>query len=312
MVEDSPKLIIISGPTCSGKSVSAIELAQLLGGEIINADSMQVYRGMDIGTAKIPLSERKGIPHHLIDIVNPDQEFNAALFCLHALPIIKNLHVKKIPIIVVGGAGLYVKGLLGGFFKCPPSKPELRQNLWEEGEKRGPSFLYQRLSWLDRKAADSIHPMDKVRIIRALEVIHLTGCPFSELTRKHGFSDRRFLTLNLSLKVDRQILYNRIDRRAMSMIDSGLISEVKGLLKMGYSPELKPMQAIGYRHIIGYLKGRWNLDEVTRLIQRDTRRYAKRQLTWLRADPDIIWMNLDEKPGIINKVMGFMQRLDLL
>jgi len=311
MVEDSPKLIIISGPTCSGKSVLAVELAQLFGGEIINADSMQVYRGMDIGTAKIPTSERKGIPHHLIDIVNPDQKFNAALFRLHALPIIKDLHVKKIPIIVVGGTGLYVKGLLGGLFKCPPSKPELRQNLWEECEKRGPSFLYQRLSRLDRKAADSIHPMDKVRIIRALEVIHLTGCPFSELTRKHGFSDRRFLTLNLSLNVDRQILYNRIDRRAMSMIDSGLISEVKGLLKVGYSPELKPMQAIGYRHIAGYLKGRWNLDEVTRLIQRDTRRYAKRQLTWLRADPDIIWMNLDDKPGIINKVMGFMQRLDL-
>jgi len=311
MVEDSPKLIIISGPTCSGKSVLAVELAQLFGGEIINADSMQVYRGMDIGTAKIPTSERKGIPHHLIDIVNPDQKFNAALFRLHALPIIKDLHVKKIPIIVVGGTGLYVKGLLGGLFKCPPSKPELRQNLWEECEKRGPSFLYQRLSRLDRKAADSIHPMDKVRIIRALEVIHLTGCPFSELTRKHGFSDRRFLTLNLSLNVDRQILYNRIDRRAMSMIDSGLISEVKELLKVGYSPELKPMQAIGYRHIAGYLKGRWNLDEVTRLIQRDTRRYAKRQLTWLRADPDIIWMNLDDKPGIINKVMGFMQRLDL-
>jgi tRNA dimethylallyltransferase len=312
MVEDSPKLIIISGPTCSGKSVLAVELAQFLGGEIINADSMQVYRGMDIGTAKIPLSERKGIPHHLIDIVNPDQEFNAALFRLHALPIIKDLHLKKIPIIVAGGTGLYVKGLLGGLFECPPSKPELRQNLWEECEKRGPSFLYQRLSRLDRKAADSIHPIDKVRIIRALEVIHLTGCPFSELTRKHGFSDRRFLTLDLSLNVDRHILYSRIDRRAMSMIDSGLISEVKGLLKTGYSPELKPMQAIGYRHIVGYLKGRWNLDEVTRLIQRDTRRYAKRQLTWLRADPDIIRMNLDDKPAIINKVMGFMQRLDLL
>ena len=312
MVEDSPKLIIISGPTCSGKSVLAVELAQLLGGEIINADSMQVYRGMDIGTAKIPLSERKGIPHHLIDIVDPDQEFNAALFRLHALPTINDLHLKKIPIIVAGGTGLYVKGLLGGLFKCPPSKPELRQNLWEECEKRGPSFLYQRLSRLDRKAADSIHPIDKVRIIRALEVIHLTGCPFSELTRKHGFSDRRFLTLDLSLNVDRHILYSRIDRRAMSMIDSGLISEVKGLLKVGYSPELKPMQAIGYRHIIGYVKGRWNLDEVTRLIQRDTRRYAKRQLTWLRADPDIIRMNLDDKPAIINKVMGFMQRLDLL
>ena len=153
--------------------------------------------------------------------------------------------------------------------------------------------------------------MDKVRIIRALEVIHLTGYPFSELTRKHGFSDRRFLALNLCLNVDRQVLYTRINRRTMSMIDSGLISEVEGLLEMGHSPELKPMQAIGYRHIVGYLKGRWDLDEAARLIQQDTRRYAKRQLTWLRAAPDVIWVNPDEKPGIIKKAMAFIQRLDL-
>jgi len=311
MVEDLPKLIIVSGPTCSGKSVLAVELALTLDGEIINADSMQVYRGMDIGTAKLPISERKGIPHHLIDIVGPDQEFNAALFRLNSLPIIKDLHATKIPIVVVGGTGLYVKALLGGLFTCPPSKPELRRNLWEECEKRGPPFLYQRLSRLDRKAANGIHSMDKVRIIRALEVIHLTGYPFSELTRKHGFSDRRFLALNLCLNVDRQVLYTRINRRTMSMIDSGLISEVEGLLEMGHSPELKPMQAIGYRHIVGYLKGRWDLDEAARLIQQDTRRYAKRQLTWLRADPDVIWVNPDDKPGIINKAMAFMQRLDL-
>jgi tRNA dimethylallyltransferase len=311
MEEGLPKVIIISGATCSGKSAFAVELAQLLGGEIINADSMQVYRGMDIGTAKIPIPERKGIPHHLIDIVNPDQEFNAALFRVHALPIIEGLHAKRIPIMVVGGTGLYVKSLLGGLFRCPPSKPELRKRLWQECEKRGLSLLYQRLSRLDRKAADSIHPMDKVRIIRALEVIHLTGCPFSELTRKHGFSDRRFLALNLCLNVDRQVLYGRINKRTMSMIDSGLIGEVEGLLKMRYSTELKPMQAIGYRHIVGYLKGRWNLDEAITLIQRETRRYAKRQLTWLRADPDIIWVNLDDKSGIINRVMAFIQRLDL-
>jgi tRNA dimethylallyltransferase len=311
MEEGLPKVIIISGATCSGKSAFAVELAQLLGGEIINADSMQVYRGMDIGTAKIPIPERKGIPHHLIDIVNPDQEFNAALFRVHALPIIEGLHAKRIPIMVVGGTGLYVKSLLGGLFRCPPSKPELRKRLWQECEKRGPSLLYQRLSRLDRKAADSIHPMDKVRIIRALEVIHLTGCPFSELTGKHGFSDRRFLALNLCLNVDRQVLYSRVNKRTMSMIDSGLIGEVEGLLKMGYSTELKPMQAIGYRHIVGYLKGRWNLDEAITLIQRETRRYAKRQLTWLRADPDIIWVNLDDKSGIINRVMAFIQRLDL-
>jgi len=306
MADDSPKLIIISGPTCSGKSALAVELASILDGEIINADSMQVYRGMDIGTAKLSISERKGIPHHLIDIINPDQEFNAALFLVHALPIIKDLHSKKIPIIVVGGTGLYVRALLGGLFNCPPSDLELRQNLWEECEKEGPSLLYEKLSRLDRNAADRIHPMDKVRIIRALEVIHLTGHQFSELTRKHAFSDKKFSALNLCLHVDRQILYNRINRRTISMIDSGLINEVEVLLKMGYDSNIKSMQAIGYRHIIGYLKDKWNFTETIKLIQRDTRRYAKRQLTWLRADPDIIWVNPDYKTEIINKAMTFI------
>lgn len=311
VTEDFPKLIIISGPTCSGKSVLAVELAVLLGGEIINADSMQVYRGMDIGTAKLALSDRKGIPHHLIDIVNPDEEFNAALFLFHALPIIRDLHEKKIPIIVVGGTGLYVKVLLGGLFECPSPKPELRQKLTEECEKRGLPVLYERLSRLDREAADNIQPTDKVRIIRALEVIYLTGSPFSQLTRKHAFSDRQFLALNLCLNIERQVLYSRINRRTLSMIDLGFIGEVEGLLEMGYSPGLKPMQSIGYRHIMGYLKGRCDLDEATSLIQRDTRRYAKRQLTWFSADPDVIWVNPAYKPAIINKARTFMQRLGL-
>jgi len=306
MVDDSPKLIIISGPTCSGKSALAVELASILDGEIINADSMQVYRGMDIGTAKLSIYERKGIPHHLIDIINPDQKFNAALFLVHALPIIKDLHSKRIPIIVVGGTGLYVRALLGGLFNCPPSDLELRQNLWEECEKEGPYFLHQRLSRLDRNAADRIHPMDKVRIIRALEVIHLTGYQFSELTRKHSFSNKRFSPLNFSLYVDRHILYSRINRRTISMIDSGFINEVEVLLKMGYDSKFKSMQAIGYRHIVGYLKDKWNFNETIRLIQRDTRRYAKRQLTWLRAEHDIIWVNPDDTTEIINKVMTFM------
>ncbi len=311
MAEDLPKLIVINGPTCSGKSVLAVELAQLLGGEIINADSMQVYRGMDIGTAKLATSERKGVPHHLIDIATPDREFNAALFLLHALPVIEALNARRIPIIVAGGTGLYVKALLGGLFHCPPSDPGLRQALWEECEKRGRSFLYRRLSRLDSKAADRIHPRDKVRIIRALEVMHLTGCLFSELARKHRFSDRRFAALNLCLNLDRQVLYGRIDRRTNSMIESGFIDEVEGLLRMGYNPELKPMRAIGYRHIVGYLKGKWNLDEATWLMQRDTRRYAKRQLTWLRGDPEAIWVEPGSKQGIIDRVTAFMEGVDL-
>jgi tRNA dimethylallyltransferase len=307
MVEDFPKLIVLSGPTCSGKSRLGVELAQLVSGEIINADSMQVYRGMDIGTAKIPVSERQGIPHHLIDIVNPDVEFNAAIFRQHALIIIKELYEKNVPIIVVGGTGLYVKALLGGLFEVPPSEPALRQALLEDWEKRGPAFLYQRLSRLDKDAADGIHPMDKIRITRALEVIHLTGCPLSELTKRHGFSDQRFHALNLCLNVDRQVLYSRINKRTISMISAGLIAEVEDLLQMGYSPKLKPMKAIGYRHIIGYLRGTWDLDEAKRLMQRDTRRYAKRQVTWFKADPEITWVDPDDKPRIVNMAMAFMQ-----
>jgi tRNA dimethylallyltransferase len=311
MAADSPQLIIISGPTCSGKSALGIELAQRLGGEVINADSMQVYRGMDIGTAKIPVSERKGVPHHLIDIVDPDEEFNAALFRYHAHTIIGELYEKKVPTIVVGGTGLYVKALLGGLFQVPPSRPDLRRALREECKKKGPAFLHRRLSRLDKPAADRINPADKVRIIRALEVIELTGCPFSELTKEHDFSDRRFQALHLCLSVDRQVLYDRINRRTNAMVESGLIAEVEGLLHRGYNPELKPMQAIGYRHIVGYLEGRWDLSEAVRLIQRDTRRYAKRQLTWFGKDPEIRWVKPADTLNILGSIAEFLQRLDL-
>lgn len=307
MTEELPKLLILSGPTGSGKSSLAIELASLLGAEILNADSMQVYRGMDIGTAKLPMSKRKGIPHHLIDIVDPDQEFNAALFRSHALPIIDYFSRRDMPIIVVGGTGLYVKALLGGLFKCTPSQRELRQKLWEECEDKGSTYLYERLCGVDRKAAESIHPMDTIRIIRALEVVCLTGRPFSEVTEEHSFSEKRFSPLHLSLFVDREVLYDRINSRTLSMIDAGLVGEVEGLLAMGYGPELKPMKAIGYRHIVGYLKGDWDLDEAVRLIQRDTRRYAKRQNTWFRADPEVVWVNPDDRSEIIDMVRAFRQ-----
>jgi len=285
----------------------AIELASLFGAEILSADSMQVYRGMDIGTAKLPMSERKGIAHHLIDIVDPDQEFNAALFLSRALPIIDDCQRKDTPIIVVGGAGLYVKALMGGLFRCPASQRELRRDLWEECKHRGSAYLYERLCKVDSKAAESIHPMDAIRVIRALEVIDLTGRPFSGLTQEHGFSERRFATLYLCLHVDRECLYDRINTRALSMIDAGLVGEVEGLLAKGYGPELKPIKAIGYRHIVGYLKRDWNLDEAVRLIQRDTRRYAKRQITWFKADPEVFWVNPNDRPEIIDTVRAFWQ-----
>lgn len=262
---------------------------------------------MDIGTAKLPIPKRRGIPHHLIDIVNPDQEFNAALFRSHALPIIDDVSRRDIPIIVVGGTGLYVKALLGGLFTCPPYQRELRRKLWEECEDKGSTYLYERLCGLDSKAAERIHPTDAVRIIRALEVLDLTGRPFSEVTVEHSFSDRRFSPLHLCLFVDREVLYDRINTRTLSMIDAGLVGEVEGLLATGYGPELKPMKAIGYRHIVGYLKGDWDLDEAVRLIQRDTRRYAKRQKTWFRADPEVVWVNPGDRPEIIDMVRAFRQ-----
>jgi tRNA dimethylallyltransferase len=307
MMDKRPRLVVLSGPTGSGKSGLAIELASLFGAEILSADSMQVYRGMDIGTAKLPVSERKGIPHHLIDIVDPDQEFNAALFCSRALPIIEASHREGIPIIVVGGTGLYVKALLGGLFECPPSQRELRQDLWRECGRRGSGYLYEQLCRVDSRAAERIHPMDAMRIIRALEVVSVTGRTFSELTEEHGFSERRFSILHLCLSLERELLYERINTRVLSMIEAGLVGEVEGLLAMGYGPELKPMKAIGYRHIIGYLKGEWDLDEAIRLMQRDTRRYAKRQITWFRADPEVVWMNPGHRSQIIGTVRAFRQ-----
>jgi tRNA dimethylallyltransferase len=307
MTEKLPRLLILSGPTGSGKSGLAVELASIFGAEILSADSMQVYRGMDIGTAKLPMSERRGITHHMIDIVDPDQDFNVALFLSRALPIIDDCQRKDTPIVVVGGTGLYVKALMGGLFRCPASQGELRRDLWEECKQRGSASLYERLCRVDNKAAERIHPMDAIRIIRALEVVDLTGRPFSELTQEHGFSERRFAALHLCLHVDRGILYDRINTRTLSMIDAGLVGEVEGLLGKGYGPELKPMKAVGYRHIVDYLKGDRNLDETVRLIQRDTRRYAKRQITWFKADPEVIWVNPDDRSEILDSVRAFWQ-----
>lgn len=305
-MKEKPKVVIISGPTASGKSSLGVELALSLGGEIINADSMQVYRGMDVGTAKPTLEEQKGIPHHLLDVVDPDEDFNAATFRSMALALVREICSRGKICLVVGGTGLYIKALLGGLFRSPPADPRLREMLRLECENHGSTRLYERLKLLDPESASRVHPNDKVRIIRSLEIIHLTNRRPSELSREHGFRDRALGALKLCLKINREELYHRINRRSAAMLRAGLVGETESLLSKGYSSQLKPMKSIGYRHIVKYLEGTWSLAEATRNLQRDTRRYAKRQLTWFRADPEFTWISPDDFDLASKKIRGFL------
>jgi len=301
-----PKVIVIAGPTASGKTALAVALARSLSGEIVNADSMQVYRGMDIGTAKPTYEERRGIPHHLLDVVNPDEDFNAAIYRRMALPIVNEICSTGKTCFVVGGTGLYIRGLIGGLIDSPPSDPDLRERLRMECESQGTAKLHEKLESLDPERAESIHPNDGVRIIRAIEIIYLSNLRSSDLMKRHGFRERSLNALKLCLHVDREDLYHRINERSVKMADKGLIEETQDLLKQGYSPDLNSMKAIGYRHMIRYLQGEWSLEETIIRLKRDTRRYAKRQLTWFRAEPGVIWVDPNDLDMIINKIQLFL------
>jgi tRNA dimethylallyltransferase len=305
MTNNKPKVIVITGPTASGKSSLAVELALYLGGEIVNADSMQVYRGMDVGTAKPSIAQRRGIAHHLIDVVNPDQDFDAARYRALAVPQLQDLASRGILSFVVGGTGLYIKALLGGLLDCPPADSGLRKELGRVWDEKGPEVLYEELKTLDPESALRIHPHDRVRIVRALEIFHLTQQPPSSLVRRHGFRDNAFESLKICMEMDRKELYGRINQRSLAMIEAGLVSETEGLLKKGYSPDLKPMKALGYRHVVKFLEGAWTLDETTYELQRDTRRYAKRQLSWFGADPEMVWIKPKDIDGILKKIRAF-------
>lgn len=302
-----PKLIVIAGPTASGKTDLSVNLARIFGAEIINADSMQVYRGMDIGTGKPTLEERKGVPHHLLDVVGPDEAFNAALYRSMAYSTAMKIIGRGRLAIVVGGTGLYIRALLGGLFECAPSVEDLRRSLRREWDSDGPPILYERLKALDPAAARRIHPHDSVRVLRALEIIQLTGKLPSELSRRHRFTDNAFNALKFCIAKERDDLYRRIERRVGAMVDGGLLSETERLLQEGYGPDLKPMKAIGYRHMIGYLQRRYSFQEAVTCLKKDTRRYAKRQLTWFRADPEYAWVESRNLNGLVRKIRRFLQ-----
>ena len=302
-----PKLVIIVGPTGAGKSEVALDVALEVNGEILNADSQQVYRYMNAGTGKPTAEQRQKVPHHLIDIVDPDEEFNAALFRERALHCAQEIWSKKKKGILCGGAGLYIRALTHGLFLGPGRNPEIRKGLEREAEGKGPDFLYERLKQADPAVTSWIHPNDRQRIIRALEVFEATGKKMSQWQQEHGFKESPFETLKIGLNRDRAELYDLIDRRCDKMIADGLVNEVKGLLDKGYSLDLKALQSVGYRHVGLYLSGSKSLEEAVQLMKRDTRHLAKRQLTWFRSDKEIRWFHPEkERERILSAVKEFL------
>ena len=284
-------LVVIVGPTAVGKSEVAIELAKKINGEIVSCDSRQVYEHLNIGTAKPTKEERKKIPHHLIDIIKPHEEFNAFLYAQKAHKTISKIHRKrKIPILV-GGSGLYLRAVINGIFPGAGKNKEIRKRL----EKFSSGTLYKRLKEADPKTALRLHPHDKVRIIRALEVYELTGQLISALQKVSKGKKPDYDLTMIGLKRKREELYKRINRRVEEMIEEGLVKEVKDLLKRGFSKDLIALKGLGYREIIGYLDGEYDLKEAIRLLKRNSRRFAKRQLTWFNKDRRIHWIEIAEK-----------------
>ncbi|CAB1059546.1 tRNA dimethylallyltransferase (EC [Olavius sp. associated proteobacterium Delta 1] len=301
-----PKIIVICGATGIGKTSVGIELAEKLGGEIISADSMQIYRYMDIGTAKPTPTELARTAHHMIDIVDPDEDYDAVQFSKQARQRVAEIVKRgRIPFIV-GGTGLYIKALLHGLFQAKPVDPQIRNRLKLAAEEIGSGFLFERLKKMDPAAAGRIHPNDLYRIIRALETIESTGKAISELHQEHGFVDNPYGALKIGLQMDRQQLYHRIDQRVDLMIKGGFVAEVTKLQEMGYAAGLKSMQSIGYRHVVEFLAEKLPWDECLRTLKRDTRRFAKRQFTWFGADRQIQWYEPDQLNEIVGSVKGFL------
>lgn len=304
---EKPKIVIIVGPTASGKSALAAMLAHSFNGEIINADSMQVYKGMDIGTAKPPREMLQKVPHHLIDIVEPDEEYTAASFKKDAEEKIKEIRGRGKNVFVAGGTGLYIKALTMGLFDGPSADKGLRDSLTEEAETYGKERLYERLKSVDAKAAANIHPNNLRRVIRAIEVYELSRKPISEFQSAHAFSERPYETLKIGLIKEREALYGDIETRVDEMMEAGLLEETKSLIESGYSTSLKPMGALGYKEVAGYLKGEYPLEEAVGLLKKNTRHYAKRQLTWFKKDSEIRWFSPEQKKDIIELVKEFLR-----
>lgn len=311
MTDNAKKpLIILTGPTAVGKTSLSIKLAKMVNGEIISADSMQVYKGMDIGSAKITQEEMDGIPHHLIDILEPWDEFNVVVFqkkCKEAIAeIYKRGHIP----ILAGGTGFYIQAVLKDIdFTENEDNNEYRLTLEKLGEEKGSEYLHEMLRKIDPKSADSIHANNRKRVIRALEFNHFTGKQISEHNEQEAEKEPAYQFCYFVLNDDRAKLYERIDIRVDIMLKNGLEDEVYHLLEKGCSRDMVSMQGLGYKEMIDYLDGKITLDEAIYIIKRDTRHFAKRQITWFKREKDVIWLNKPDFGYDDEKILNYMKSL---
>jgi tRNA dimethylallyltransferase len=307
---DAPPVVVVTGPTATGKTPLAIEIALRFGGEIVNADSLQVFRYLDIGTAKATPEQRARVPHHMLDVVTPDIPYSAGLYAEAARGAAARIHTRGAIPVLTGGTGLYIRAFLEGLIGSGAADPRLRAEI-EEAHQRAvaegdPERLHRELAALDPAAAERVHPHDARRVTRALEIARQLGTPSSQVRAAHAFTDRPYRSLHLALGLDRATLAERIDARCEAMIRGGLLQEVRELLDRGYGPELRPMQAIGYRHVIPVARGEDTLDTALAAMRVDTRRFARRQRTWLRSVPERISVDPREPDAIFARVEAFL------
>ena len=310
-------LIVLTGPTAVGKTSLSISLAKAVNGEIISADSMQVYKGMDIGSAKIRKEEMQGVTHYLVDILEPEEEFHIVKFQELAKAALEEIYAKgKIPILV-GGTGFYIQAVTRDIdFTQAEQETSYREELEQFAKEKGAEYLHEKLREVDSKSAENIHANNVKRVIRALEFYHQNGTPISEHNEEQKQQTSSYNLAYFVLTAPREILYERIDRRVDQMMEEGLLEEVKSLRERGCHRGMVSMQGLGYKEILAYLEGEYPLEEAVRILKRDTRHFAKRQLTWFRREQDVIWVDKEQfhwnEAEILEYMMSVLKEQDLL
>lgn len=310
-------LIVLTGPTAVGKTSLSISLAKAVNGEIISADSMQVYKGMDIGSAKIRKEEMQGVTHYLVDILEPEEEFHIVKFQELAKAALEEIYAKgKIPILV-GGTGFYIQAVTRDIdFTQAEQETSYREELEQFAKEKGAEYLHEKLREVDSKSAENIHANNVKRVIRALEFYHQNGTPISEHNEEQKQQTSPYNLAYFVLTAPREILYERIDRRVDQMMEEGLLEEVKSLRERGCHRGMVSMQGLGYKEILAYLEGEYPLEEAVRILKRDTSHFAKRQLTWFRREQDVIWVDKEQfhwnEAEILEYMMSVLKEQDLL